>query len=63
MVKEQLQFKKKHGLDILLEVVEITSSTETTMKVCGGCQQIFKEARVVESIIVSVRVQLGGKYE
>ena len=33
------------------------------MKVCEGCQQIFKEAGIVESITILVGVQVGGKNE
>lgn len=59
MVKEQMKFKKKNELDMLSEAVGITSSIETTMKVCEGCQQIFKEVGVVESITVSVGSSSG----
>lgn len=63
MVEKQFQFKMDIGLDMSEEAIEMASSTETTMKFCKGCKKCFNEVRVMDSIIVLVRVEVGEKYK
>lgn len=53
LVKEQLHFKNKTGLYMLEKVVEMTSST-ISKEICKRCQQIFEEAKMMETITILV---------